>query len=385
MSLSTWFIAVLLTITVPTFPAYAAQAGAIRLGATATMIIGAKPVTSSDELLDVIAATKLTDGRIAIGDRGLYQIRVYDRHGRLLGKQGQRGQGPGDFMNLTRLWSGPHDSIYAYDFSQKRVSVFTPSGKFARTWPMIEANSRTFIDGAFSDGSLLAELDIQPPEPSQTGIERRFKRLARVRSDGKVVDTIPQLFLRGETFVFVGAKGPIGTARAPMSRFGHTFLHNDAIYFGDGEEFVIRKLDRSGKPVRTFQKPTEPLTLGQQERTQIVNEITRHPRMSASFSGMLKVELEKFLEEGKLAQFDSMLVDRSGRVWARESRGVTAAARTWTVFDSTGRVLGRVPINAELTVLEIGADYVLTTGSSELGYTVVTEYPLLVSAPGRRQ
>jgi hypothetical protein len=229
------------------------------------------------------------------------------------------------------------------------------------------------------DGSLLAELDIQPAELRQTGIERRFKRLVILRPNGRVVDTLAREFLRGETIVFVGARGSIGTARAPLSPFGHTEVHGDAIYFGDGEEFVVRKLDLTGKLIQEYRGPDGAGVhlLAPPEAKAIVEEFTSQPRMSAAFASMLRTELEKIYVRGKVAFFDSMLVDRTARVWVRESKGYTSSVRTWLVFDPSGRVIGRVSVPKAWSVLEIGGDYILVTTTGDLGYTIVAEFPLL--------
>lgn len=208
-----------------------AQGTALTVGTQPTVTIGARAQDASDDLLDVIGATRLRSGNIAIADRGAFEIRVYDRSGRLLGRSGRRGQGPGDYVNVSRLWRAAGDTLMVYDMAQKRVSVLNEKGQYLRSWPQIGAATRVNIDGAFSDGSLLAELDIIPPPPARTGIERRTKYLARIKADGSVMDTLPALFFRGETLVFVGQGGPIGSARPPLSRFGHTEVHGDMIYF----------------------------------------------------------------------------------------------------------------------------------------------------------
>jgi len=228
----------------------AAQSSSIRIADKPNRVIGGAPSSRSTELLDVVASTRLVNGHLAVADRGLYEIHVYDRQGKLVGKSGRRGEGPGDYFNLTRMWAGRGDTLFVYDMAQQRVTVLQPSGQFARVWPRINAPGRLLIDGAFSDGSLLAELDVKPNPPSSTGIERRTKRLVRVEPGGRIIDTLPGTFFRGETLVFVSERGPVGSARPPLSRFGHTEVHEDAIYYGDASEFSVRKLNMRGSVVR---------------------------------------------------------------------------------------------------------------------------------------
>ena len=53
------------------------QGHALTLGSRASVEIGSRD--DDGELLDVIGATRLPSGNIAIADRGLYEVRVYSR------------------------------------------------------------------------------------------------------------------------------------------------------------------------------------------------------------------------------------------------------------------------------------------------------------------
>lgn len=352
-----------------------AQGAPIALGAHPTVTIPVGAQGASVELLDVIGATRLRSGNIAVADRGQSEIRVYDRNGRLVGSSGRRGQGPGDYMNVSRLWRTEDDTLMVYDMAQKRVSVLNEKGQYVRSWPQIGAATRVTIDGRFTDGTLLAELDIIPPPLTRTGIERRTKHLVRVRPDGSVSDTLPTPFFRGETLVFVGQRGPLGSARPPLSRYGHTEVHGDMIYFADGSD-VVRQVDRQGRTAREIRRsgPATSLTAAEQDR--IVAEFTSSPRMPAAFSQLLREELSGYLQRGDYARFDSMLVDATGKVWLRDTRSYLSEEREWTVLSLSGATEARIRIPRTQSILEIGADYLLVSGLNDLGDLVVQEFPL---------
>jgi hypothetical protein len=61
-----------------------------------------------------------------------------------------------------------------------------------------------------------------------------------------------------------------------------------------------------------------------------------------------------------------LLIDRSDRLWARDFTYPSEPQR-WKVFDREGRWLGEVETPADLTVLEIGADYILARHTDALG------------------
>jgi hypothetical protein len=60
------------------------------------------------------------------------QILRYDSVGRLLGRIGRNGEGPGEYRMTSTAYIGPGDSLYVY--AERRVIVYDPDGKFARTF-----------------------------------------------------------------------------------------------------------------------------------------------------------------------------------------------------------------------------------------------------------
>ncbi|MDE2754853.1 MAG: hypothetical protein OXI83_19960, partial [Gemmatimonadota bacterium] len=76
--------------------------------------------------------------------------------------------------------------------------------------------------------------------------------------------------------------------------------------------------------------------------------------------------------------FRTLLTDELDHLWVREATlpGMDRPAPLWTVFDPDGRVLGFVETPDGLTVLEIGADYILGHATDDLGVESVQVWPL---------
>lgn len=64
---------------------------------------------------------------------GLKQVGVFDQEGRLTKVIGRVGEGPGEFTHLNHIVVGAGDTLYVYDHSQLRRSVFDPDHEFVRT------------------------------------------------------------------------------------------------------------------------------------------------------------------------------------------------------------------------------------------------------------
>ncbi len=82
------------------------------------------------EFSGVAGAVRLSSGEIVIADAGRAQLRVFATANDTGVTLGQRGRGPGEFDLLYRLHSCA-DSLFAYDYSEARLHVFT-SSRFVR-------------------------------------------------------------------------------------------------------------------------------------------------------------------------------------------------------------------------------------------------------------
>ncbi len=84
-----------------------------------------------------------------------------------------------------------------------------------------------------------------------------------------------------------------------------------------------------------------------------------------------------------LPAFARVLSDAAGYLWVQEYEAPSErpAPRRWTVFDPEGRVLGFVATPAELTIVEIGEDYIFgTTREESTGAELAQTWPLKRSA-----
>lgn len=67
---------------------------------------------------------------------GLKQVGVFDQDGRLKKVLGGAGEGPGEFGHINHIVVGSGDTLYVYDHSLLRRTVFDPDHEFVRTDPI---------------------------------------------------------------------------------------------------------------------------------------------------------------------------------------------------------------------------------------------------------
>ena len=75
----------------------------------------------------------LSDGRIVVEDNLQDALYLFDAQGGLLRTLGDKGDGPGQFQNITEMTVLAGDSIFVYDRSHDRLSVLHPDDGFVRS------------------------------------------------------------------------------------------------------------------------------------------------------------------------------------------------------------------------------------------------------------
>ncbi len=85
------------------------------------------------QFVEVSAATVLRDGRILVADAQTGLVRLYGPDGDFLDRLGSRGRGPGEFQSPSSLLLVPGDSVCIWDRTLWRMSVFSPEGEFVRS------------------------------------------------------------------------------------------------------------------------------------------------------------------------------------------------------------------------------------------------------------
>jgi hypothetical protein len=93
----------------------------------------------SDLFGAVAHAIRLSNGNIAVADRHAQEIRVFDgdgKHVEHVHTFGRPGEGPGEFTSLWSIAELTGDTIAAIDPRGGRVSLFSSTGMFARSFPI---------------------------------------------------------------------------------------------------------------------------------------------------------------------------------------------------------------------------------------------------------
>ncbi len=226
---------------------------------------------------DVVGTLLLASGGIAVSDAGSQQISVYGNAGALLRRWGGRGEGPGEFRGLSRIYLGAGDSILALDGATGRLSAFSGDGSFSHQLDAVALtgdtlfsldvwlHGRFWVEGALDEPrrrTVRAALDRMPPPPPGE------HRMARVAREGRLWVREPRAAPGGtRTWTLFTNGGDVeGVAHLP-ERFDPRDMHASRVagrWLGEDDVHFVRvydlvpTTDSATSPAWTLAAPTPP-------------------------------------------------------------------------------------------------------------------------------
>lgn len=334
------------------------------IGEVPILTIGALEGDPSYELYQVRDASRLPDGRIVVANAGSSELRVFDASGTHLASWGGLGEGPGEFGDFSAPWSvepWPGDSIAASDTYARRVSVFDAHGIHGRTLPLEDPYYR--LVGVLPDGRmLLATVPAFVAGTMATGMVRRDVEYAIASPDGRLhapLGTYPA----SEWYIF---------AEAGMAVYPQPFRHSavarvwgDLLVIGSNDRYEIRAHAADGSLARIVRREHDLRSPTQADHDAhlagLYADRTEQERARAF------AELEDMPVLEAFPAFGRVVSDSRDYLWVEDYQLPDEPVPAWTVFDSEGRVVGLMELPPDLTIFEIGEDYVLGLQTDDLG------------------
>jgi len=144
------------------------------------------------------------------------------------------------------------------------------------------------------------------------------------------------------------------------------------LYRGSGDSYEIQVFGKEGAFERIIRRPIPNPPVTERDKARHRKDWLEN---NSEWARRRADELE--YPQTKPA-YGTVVVDALGNVWVAEySRGHNDRSRTWTVFDSDGRMLGDVALKEDGRITEIGADYLMGVWYTELGVEQVRVYRLI--------
>ena len=202
---------------------------------------------------DVASTLRLPSGDILVSDAGALEVSTYRDDGTFIRRWGGRGEGPGEFRGLSRIYAGDNGTIMALDAWTGRISVFDADGSYSRQleaadlsgdtlFPLdVWLHGRFWVDGAL-DASERARvrhnLDRTSSPPAG---EHRVVRVAR---DGRLWVREPRVTGNGHrTWTILTSEGKAAAVIDLPLRFDPHDVGTSEItgrWIGEGDVHFVR-------------------------------------------------------------------------------------------------------------------------------------------------
>jgi hypothetical protein len=305
----------------------------------------------------ITGATKLPDGRIVVGDRGTYNIRVFSPAGKPTEQLGRKGKGPGEIEFLARLYrcgnslitfdieNGYRTNVYGLDLKYRREFRFSAPGTGGPPYQYECNAAERFLQYGWTERTAFKEGAFRPPVPF-------WYTAANATPGVKFAD-----FPGSERWGTKWPDGTFGSRPLPFGKQALIAIGASHGYVTTGDAYEIMVFDLAGKRVGTIRDTGTPAP---RTSADLNAEIDRFLAESAKRT---RTEAEQYYATFALPQtlpsYSAMRVDANDLLWARDFPRAPSKTVRWSVFSSDGKLVGRVNLPVALEVYEIGKDYVL--------------------------
>lgn len=225
--------------------------------------IGGTQAAETHSLFQVASAVRLSDGRIVVANRGTSELRYYGAGGDFVLAVGRRGEGPGEFQQLTWAQRLPGDSIVTYDLRLLRFSVFDVGGVFVRSFRLATTDAVAFahVIGMYADGSFLAQGFENTGDEVPSGLQRYEAPLYHFGRDGALLAELG-MFSGNETyFEAFGAGAGFAFHEAFFPRYTYRVAAGDHLYVAANDAYELERYTPDGRLTAVIRRVHEPVAV----------------------------------------------------------------------------------------------------------------------------
>lgn len=338
--------------------------GCVALGSAQMIPSREQGGLETPQLFDVRGGAVLSDGRVAILNRGTRQLLYFGADGTFLEAVGRKGGGPGEFTDPRWLGRGGGDTVFVWDPALARLSIFdgdtfrsslTPQGAGA-------PGPSTSIIGRFGDGSFLTRPRGVGFFPSPSGVLRLPESYDRFDPTSGAVSHL----VGGRSIEW--AVGDRGRYTRPFGKEEIAAARGDRLVIGDNGTSTIRVYDLQGQLDRILQWPGEAAPVTRRDQADFVKHMQEEfPRFP------LATELD--FPDAR-PRFSAIAADELGWLWVERYAAEWEPPGPWVLFDENGTLQCEVRFPERIQVLEIGTTHVLGTRRDDSGEESIVKYTL---------
>ena len=314
-------------------------AEAFRIGDEAagdTMLLGGINQVSAD-----------SEGKVYVVESSFNGIHVFSAVGDYVTSIGRSGAGPGEFQNPPQIRLGPSDTLYAFDFWPRRLSVFSPeSHELEYSLSLGSSNDAcppTFLLGVEPEGFILlcSEGVRSPTEAHMTQFHSVYvqTRSGRVTSDSIAVLPVREQLVHTthDTMQFHSLR----YGRSPH----FVYALGGSLYYAWNDAISIQIVGLDGTLQNEIKVSHEPIQVTRKERA---DALTYYSALTPPFDNLARAKLP-----ATKPAFSYFLVDDLGRHWISLSMREDASEIEWLIVDQQGQVISSTMLSRQMRPMRI--------------------------------
>lgn len=324
----------------PTVFSYQASGGSAPLAVSPTPYLDLGGTGDEERAFNwIIAVRRQASGRVLVATFDPIRIRVFSPEGQFLAAFGRKGEGPGEYIDLSDLAVLPGDSLAVLDRMIRRITILAPDGRYVSSLPFKAPFATPPFDVSvhpFADGSLLiayAEASVTRPSPEPVTF---FQHAARYSTKGIRLDTLGRFFY-GQYFLQTTSpeRGDQANWDRAFGRRGVLVTAGRTFFAGDAAEAEVRRYSAGGTllEIHRVGLPEIPVTPA------IIAKY-RKDELASAAPDRRAVEERRVREmpyPHRFPAYGRILVDSRGRIWMQRYTYPNATPNQWWILDPPTR------------------------------------------------
>jgi len=343
--------------------------------ATAMLEVGLVEGDAALQFSNVVGAVVTSSGTLVVANGDSNELQFIDGDGSFLKSVGRTGEGPGEFAGLSGL-TRRGDSLIVSDGRLGRISVFHETGDFVRATP---PGAPFFGMLGAGEGVSYAVAERRELTPGTAARAKGF--LIRHALTGERIDTISD-FLLNENWLDPDVPGFSSRVfgKVVMTAFG-----SDRVLVADNTEAGVREVERTGRVRRHIRR-----TGGGRAVTDV--DVQRYIDVfGARYEGAPAAAIEFRVgpirnqpppatmpavgrSELVRSRLPWILIDQLDQVWTLDYLAFPDDPATWSVYDTSGRLLTSVRVPDRFEITYVGEDRIVGLWRDELDVEYIRVY-----------
>jgi len=321
-----------------------------------TLALGVVYGDEFEEFGGISDATRRPDGTVVVANCRASELRFFDQTGEHVRTVGRRGDGPGEFAYIRRIFPHGGDTIGVFDGAHLRISVVLPDGEVFRTISLGRAIPQ-FPDvlGRLDNGSYIARRDVYEfgavDRVPDADSYRTTNTLLLLDQTGRASDSVaglPALDMEAEAIL----RGRLNALR--LSRAAVFAVHPQGVFYGGQDTAGILEFDAQLDRIRTTRPITGPAPVTSEAREEF--QRTLEDAAHVGTGGVVPVQGNGYAPS--MPAFGDLVAGRDGRLWVQDPARPGEHPLGWTAYEN-GKAAARVQVPSRFFPFEFGRDWVL--------------------------